>query len=305
MLKLVLGCGYLGQRVARRWCAAGHRVVALTRSADRAEELAAEGIEPVIGDVRDPQTLAAIPDADSVLIAIPPRGITEPQPLSAGAPISAEDADAGELSPLAGFAQVIDRVAQRVGRLVFISSVSVYGQNEGEWVDEDSPTRPLRDRGRLSLATETLVRERFRGREGGGAIVLRLAGIYGPGRLLRRVDELRAATPITGDPEGWLNLIHVDDAAAAVLAAESGARPGSMWIVADDRPVRRREYYELLASLLRSPRPVFRSSPGAARTCGLNKRCSNRRLREELKVTLRFPTIADGLPHALTDPASS
>ncbi|MEX0702837.1 MAG: NAD-dependent epimerase/dehydratase family protein [Planctomycetales bacterium] len=285
MQKLVIGCGYLGGRVARLWRAAGDGVAALTRSAENARSFAAEGIEPIVGDIARPETLASLPDADAVLYAVPPD--------------RAADAAPRDL-PLKGLANVLDRLAGRAARLVFVSSVSVYGQHAGEWVAEDSPTEPVRENGRLCLAAERLVRERFADRDGGGAIVLRLAGIYGPGRLLRRVEEIRSAAPIAGDAEGWLNLVHVDDAAAAVVAAEARAPAGSTWLVCDDRPVRRREYYAQLAALLGAPPPEFAGEP-SSRTGGLNKRCSNRRLRAELGVALRYPTIAEGLAHAIAD----
>ncbi|MEX0716231.1 MAG: NAD-dependent epimerase/dehydratase family protein [Planctomycetaceae bacterium] len=284
MRKLILGCGYLGRRVARTWRADGDEVAALTRSSENARALEGEGIVPIVGDVTRSETLAALPEADVVLYAVAPDR-------AAGA-----DPDAVTLG---GLENVVERLAGRVGRLVFVSSVSVYGQQAGEWVDEASPTVPKLENGKRALAAERIVRERFVDRAGGVAIMLRLAGIYGPGRLLRRIEEVRAGAPIAGDPDGWLNLIHVDDAATAVLAAASRAARGSTWLVCDDRPVLRREYHAQLAALLDASPPTFTSGEGASRTRGLNKRCSNRRLRQELGVTLRHPTIAEGLPHAI------
>ncbi|MGH7128344.1 MAG: SDR family oxidoreductase, partial [Planctomycetaceae bacterium] len=130
------------------------------------------------------------------------------------------------------------------------------------------------------------------------ACVLRLAGIYGPNRLLRRMESLQAGEPIAGDPRAWLNLVHVEDAVRAVLACEEHDRAGPLYLVCDDRPVPRQEYFTRLAELVGAPPPVFSGGPGT-RTAGLNKRCRNRRLREELRVELAYPTIETGLPHAV------
>src|SRR5690606_29190096 len=128
-----------------------------------------------------------------------------------------------------GLRHVLNAMAGRCERFVYISSTSVYGQTQGEWVDESSPCRPDRPNGQACLEAENLVWEFFPAGmdpEQSGAVVLRLAGIYGPGRLLRRVEQLRSGDPIGGNPEAWLNLIHVDDAATAVLACEQRFTPG-------------------------------------------------------------------------------
>jgi nucleoside-diphosphate-sugar epimerase len=101
--------------------------------------------------------------------------------------------------------------------------------------------------------------------------------------------------PISVNPDGWLNLIHVDDLVLAVLVAEERGPNGADYIVCDDRPVRRQEYYGLLAELVGAPPPVFADFDPAS----LGKRCSNRKLREDLRVELAYPTIDHGLRQAL------
>ncbi len=274
--KLVIGCGYLGQRVARRWLAQGDSVVALTRSQAHAQLFEVSGIEPVIGDVTQPASLAGLPEVDTLLYAVG---------LDRNSGQSQRDVYVG------GLDNVLGRMAGRVRRLLYVSSTGVYGQNDGQWVDESSECQPESESGRVCLDAENLLRDKVP-----DSNILRLAGIYGPGRIVARVESLRAGLVVEGNPEAWLNLIHVVDAVATVLSCERRGSPGSTYLVCDDHPSRRREYYSLLASMTGAPRPRF-EPPSSA---GLNKRCSNRRLHEELQVVLRFPRMNIGLPQALT-----
>jgi nucleoside-diphosphate-sugar epimerase len=173
-------------------------------------------------------------------------------------------------------------------QFIYVSSTSVYGQADGGWVDESSPTEPGEENGRIVLECERLLRERLP-----DAIVLRFAGIYGPGRVIRRASILGKGEPIATDPDGWLNLIHVEDGAMAVLAAaEHGA--GATYNVADDEPVRRREFYGEMAQLLGAPPPRF-----TVTTEKTNRRISNRKMREELKIELQYPDYHAGLRQAI------
>jgi len=294
--KLIIGCGYLGRRVARRWIDQGHTVFALTRSTERAAEFQASGIAPIVGDVTDPSSLAVIPDVETVLYAVG---------LDRASGKSMHEVYFG------GLENVLNRVAGKVDRFLYISSTSVYGQNDGEWVDESSECRPDSENGQVCLEAEQLLQSRIT-----AANILRLAGIYGPGRLVARVAALRAGLVLEGNPDALLNLIHVDDAVAAILACERIANPGATYIVCDDQPTRRLEYYSLLASLIGAPKPRSSVLPPLARGgqggsgevassalnsgSNLNKRCSNRRLHDELHVTLRYPTVRIGLPMAMT-----
>jgi nucleoside-diphosphate-sugar epimerase len=274
--KLIIGCGYLGERVARRWLAQGDSVVALTRSDARARWFHDSGIEPIVGDVTDRASLAALPEVDTLLYAV---GLDR----SSGR--SQREVYVG------GLDNVLGRMAGKVRRFLYFSSTSVHGQNSGELVDESSDCRPESDNGKVCLDAEHLLRDKVP-----EANVLRLAGIYGPGRLMSRIEALRAGLVVEGNPDAWLNLIHVDDAAAAALACECRGGPGSTYVVCDDRPCRRRDYYSLLAWMIGAPPPQF-EPPSSTE---LNKRCCNRRLHDELKVVLRFPRMNVGLPHALT-----
>jgi nucleoside-diphosphate-sugar epimerase len=269
---LVVGCGYLGRRVAARWVAAGRRVAALTRR--NSDALAALGVEPVVGDVLAPASLRSLPTASTVLYAV------------------GMDRSAGKSMHdvyVTGLGNVLDALPGG-GRFVYVSSTSVYAQTGGEWVTEDSATEPTEEAGRVILEAEQLLRSRRP-----DAVVLRFAGIYGPDRLLRKQPILKGE-PLVGDPEKWLNLVHVDDGAAAVLAAEDFGEPGATYNVADDEPATRRAFYTLLAELLNAPPAAFDPppEPGAA-----NRRVSNRLARDRLRWAARYPSYRAGLPAAV------
>lgn len=282
---LIIGCGYLGRRLGVRLIGEGGRVFGTARSSGRAEELAAIGIEPVLVDVLEPRTLDRLPDVDRVFYAV---GFDR----SAGAPMRAVYVD--------GLRNVLDRLPESVRRLVYAGSTGVYGQSDGEWVDEDSPTDPMHESGRVVLEAEGVVRDWARAR-GASAVVLRFAGLYGPGRVVRRA-MLERGEPIPGDPEKFLNMIQIDDAARAAVAALEADDPDPIYLVADDRPVSRREYYSVAARLIGAPEPAFQpptpGSPESARDA-TNKRVGNRRMRERLGVVPDYPDITAGLAGAL------
>ena len=119
--------------------------------------------------------------------------------------------------------------------------------------------------------------------------------------MIRRA-LIERGEPIPGDPTRYLNLIHIDDAARAAVAALDAAQIDPVYLVSDDRPVVRGEYYALVARLLRAPPPRFVSlSPGSGegKEDGSNRRISNRRMRENLGVNLLYPDITTGVPAAL------
>lgn len=279
MSTLIVGCGYLGRRVGRLLARRGEPVWGTVRSQARAAELAAEGIEPVLADVLDPGSLAGLPQADRVLYCVGfDRG--------SGAPLRAV--------AVAGLRDLLMRLPGTVGRLVYAGTTGVYGQEDGGWVDEESPAEPRHESGRVALEAEGVV-QAFAAERRLTAVVVRFAGLYGPGRIIRRA-ALAAGEAIAGDPRGFLNLIHIDDAATAAVAALGRDRPGPLYLAGDDRPVRRCEYYERAAELLGAPRPRFEPLAAGDRA---NRRVANRRIKAELDLTLAYPDIQTGLPAAL------
>ena len=277
MAKLIFGCGYLGRRVASLWLANGHRVTATTRHEDAFRSSA---IEPLLCDVLLPETLLGLPEADTVLYAV---GFDR----SSGASMRSLYVD--------GLANVLERLPAPK-KFIYISSSSVYGQTGGAWVDEESPVQPEEESGQIVLAAEKLLQAKLP-----SAVMLRFAGIYGPGRLLRQ-KTVQAGEPIVADANRWLNLIHVEDGARAVLAADQYARPGRIYNICDGCPVQRRDFYAALAAQLDSPAPRFILPPPEAPLPPhekANRRLGNQRLREELRITLRYTDYESGIRAAL------
>jgi putative transcription antitermination factor YqgF len=282
---LVVGCGYLGTEVARRLVARGERVLGTTRSAVRGGWLRAQAIEPVVADVLEPESLRKLPRADRVLYCVG-------HDRAVGLPMRTVF--------VGGLTHALEALAGRFGHLVYASATSVYGQTDGGWVDEDSPTVPREESGRVCLEAETLARE-FAVDRGLSLSIVRYSGLYGPGRIIRR-KALEQGEPIAGDPLKWLNLVHIDDAAAAAVAALDRGAAGRVYLATDDRPVTREEYYSLAARCLGAPAPRFvpAGQGGHRPATAASKRVSNRRIKDELGVRLAFPDVTTGLPAAIT-----
>ena len=162
MKRLVVGCGYLGLRVAKRWLAAGDSVFAITRSESRAKDLQTEGISPIVGDVTSPESLDNLPEVDSVLFAV---GMDRTKYSDI------------RLVYVDGLKHILERLAETTSHFIYISSTGVYGDFGGQWIDETAATQPAREGGKACLEAEQLIaRSKFATR----STVLRFAGIYGP-----------------------------------------------------------------------------------------------------------------------------
>jgi nucleoside-diphosphate-sugar epimerase len=266
-VRLVAGCGYLGLRVARGWRAAGDRVLAITRRPERAAELAAAGLEPVVADVTAADRTAWLADLPEITTLFWAVGF--------------DRAGGGSHADVHGLRRLLDALPGRP-RVILSSSTGVWGDESGTVVDEDTPARPAREAGRVLLEAESLLRSH---RLGPG-VALRFAGLYGPGRL-PRLDALRAGRPIAADPDSWLNLVHVDDAARIVRAVAAAAAPAPLYVVSDGRPVRRRDWYGRLAAAAHAPPPTW--DPAAPRDRGADKRVNPARLFRDLGLTLDHP----------------
>ena len=280
MAKLICGCGYLGLRVANRWLASGAVVWATTRSTQRAAELEALGIKPIIADVTRRFVLPSDGnDIDTVIFAV---GFDR----SPGQDI--------EQVYVRGLEHVLGGMNDRLQRFIYVSSTGVYEESRGQWVDEETPSHPLRAGGRACLQAERrLAESAFADRR----IVLRLAGLYGPGRL-PKLAAVQTGEPIESTEDGYLNLIHIDDAAEIVSSTEDWVSPPATILVADGNPVRRGDFYRELARQLNAPPPRF-APPQATSSAGergsTDKRVSNRKLISIYPRPLSYPSYREGL----------
>ncbi len=272
MTTLIVGCGYLGLRVARllRERAAQSEVIGTSRSPSRFEEIAEAGARPILADVLDPESLASLPDFDAVVYCVA-LGRTSRQP-----PATA----------MRAFLSELDRRGWQ-GRFVHVSTTSVYGQTDGSWVDERSPVEPTTEAGRSALAAENLIRE-----VRPSAVTIRMVGLYGPGRVIGR-SGIQRGEPVSGDPDRWLNLIRIEDAARVVVAALAADSPSPLYLACDDRPLLRGEYYSAVAATIGMPPPVFAGGDGPG--ADPSRRVCNRLMREGLGVIPEFPDVFAGL----------
>lgn len=268
---LIAGCGDVGSRLGLRLCAAGWEVLGLRRQA-------AAVPSPIIalaGDLHAPER--------------PPGWPEGPLDYLVYAAAASQHDEAGyRQAYVEGLRHVLGWLAQqgqRPARLVFVSSTSVYGQQDGEWVDEASPTTPEGFSGRLLLEAEQLALG-----SGLPASVVRLSGLYGPGRR-RLLDQARQGYRAAQEPPRYGNRIHVEDAAgllAHLLQADAAGQPlASVYLGVDDAPAPLHEVLDWLRGQLGAA-----AGDAELRRAG-SKRCSNARARASGWAP-RYPSYREG-----------
>lgn len=272
----IVGCGDVGRRVARRLIDAGRIVHGVVRSADSAQALRAEGLVPWQCDLdAAPPTLP--PLSWLFWFAPPPAG--------------------GQADPrLRAFLAT----GPDVGRVIYISTSGVYGDCQGRWIDEDEPLKPQTDRARRRLDAEQAL-QAWRA-TGGKAVILRVPGIYGPGRLPER--RLREQLPVIAEAESpWSNRVHAEDLAQAALRVAEHGADGAAYNVADGTPSTMTDYFLHCARHLGLPAPPQlpmadarrRLTPAMLSFADESKRLRIERLRA-LGYEPQFPTLASALP---------
>lgn len=274
---LIVGYGFIGQRVARMAKIAGYDVTATSRKESKRTEIEAAGHRFLRFDIN--ATENHLPAFDA-WVWCPAFDRT--------AGVSVHEAVVGGLMRVLASAEAAPK------HVVFTSTTSVYGQTSGEWVDETSPCEPRTASGQAHVEAEKRLLG-WAADHGRIATILRLSGLYGPGRIIRR-QAVEAGEPIACQPETWLNLVHGDDAASACLHALNSTISG-IYCISDDRPVLRREYYETLARLSNAPAPTF-VEPRAGEDIG-DKRVSNLKARRELGWAPAYSDIGNGLTATL------
>ncbi len=281
----IIGCGDIGVRVAALELRAGRRVLALARSQDSAARLSQQGIEPIAGDLDLPESLRGLPAGVSVLYYFappPPEGEDDPR-----------------------MAALLAALGEKPRRLVYISTSGVYGDCGGAWVDEDWPANPRSQRAKRRWAAEKRLTE-WAGANKVESVILRVPGIYGPGRL--PVERILRGVPVVKEEESpWSNRIHADDLAAACFLAARRGRVGGVYNASDGHPSTMTDYFFSVADCLGLPRPPAISMEEARKQLGPgilsfleeSKRLDNRRMLDELGIILRDPTLETGLPACL------
>jgi nucleoside-diphosphate-sugar epimerase len=280
---LIVGCGYLGRQVGAHYLAQGQPVTGVVRSAASSRTLAAQGILPLQVDL-DAAELPSLPCAEArVFYFAPPteRGTTDPRVRR----LVESFKDSGQ-----------------PGRIVYMSTTGVYGDCHGAWVDETHPVTPRADRARRRLDAERAL-QRWHRDSGGQLVILRVAGIYGPGRL--PLQRLREGLPVVRDAESpFTNRIHVQDLVQVCVAAMDRGISGRIYNACDGHPSTMADYFRRLAELAGlPPAPQIslveapqRLSPGMLSYMEESRRLSNRRIVEELGVELKYPSLESGLP---------
>jgi nucleoside-diphosphate-sugar epimerase len=275
---LILGCGYLGCRLARRLSERGIAVTGTTRGSGSAPAVTGAGARHAVWDA------AAEDAADRLRDLLPPAGWI----FSAVAPGRGGAYEAVYLSTAR---HLVSAARDRGLRVIAVSSTSVYGVTDGSWVDESTPAEPATANGRVLWTMEETLRAGLE-----DVVIVRAAGIYGPGRT--PAGRLGGGA-FAGTGAEWVNLIQIDDLARVLEAAAAGASGGDLVLAADGVPVTRRDYYAEAARLAGAPAPEFTGGAlDGAHVRGAGKRIRGRRA-GELGVTLQYPDYRAGLRHAL------
>lgn len=280
---LIAGCGDVGCELGRRLHNEGHEVWGLRRHVDALPDT----IQPVAADLTKPETLAELPsELDAVVYTAAADGRSEAAYRAA------------YVDGLANLLDALKTEGQQIKRFLFVSSTAVYGQEEGQWVDETSPTEPTSFSGRILLQGEKLALSGpF------AATVVRLSGIYGPGR--RRLIDLVTAGEATLEPEeqpSYTNRIHRDDCAGMLhhllRRQQQGAPLETAYIGVDHEPAPRRQVLIWIADRLGLPHPPTSDQPSGTGRGG-NKRCRNARLLAT-GYAFTYPTFREGYGEMLS-----
>ncbi|WP_348819879.1 NAD-dependent epimerase/dehydratase family protein [Fontimonas sp. SYSU GA230001] len=278
---LIAGCGDIGLRVARRLAGSGGEVTAILRDPQKAAALESAGARVRIDDLDTPRDAG---DWPWLFWFAPP--------------------------PATGVADTRLRAwlaAQRgrIGRLIYVSTSGVYGDCGGRWIDEDEPLKPQTDRARRRADAEAALTQ-WSATTGSAVVVLRVPGIYGPGRL--PVERLRQGLPVLCDAEApYSNRIHADDLAEAAVRAAARGRAGAAYNLSDGQPTTMADYFRRCAQLLGLPPPPTvhldearrRFTPAMWSFVEESKRLRIDRARRELGYAPRHPDLERGLPSCL------
>ncbi|WP_454643990.1 SDR family oxidoreductase [Bradyrhizobium liaoningense] len=267
MRLFILGLGYSARHFVRRHGGSFSHVAGTVRAPAQRNDFGRLEVHPFSGSRPSQETVQQVRDADVLLVSIPPGSAGDPAITAFG-----------------------DALQERRRKVVYLSTIGVYGDHGGAWVDEGTPPQAVLDRTRMRVAAEQAWTD---------AAILRLAGIYGPGR--NALVTLRAGTARRIVKPGQVfNRIHVDDIASAIMAAIRYPNGGT-WNVCDDEPAPPQDviaYAAKLMSVAPPPEEAFATAEMSAMARSFyasSARVSNAKLKRELSVSLAYPTYRHGL----------
>ncbi len=282
MRVLIIGCGYVGLPLGAELVRLGHEVFGVRRTESDTASLAAAGIKPLTADITKPADLAALPGPfDWVVncVSSGKGGVEQYREVY-----------------LQGMRHLVDWLAAAPSKkFVYTSSTSVYGQTDGSPIKETSPAEPVTETGKVLVETEKVLLEAVSQRKF-PAVILRVAGIYGPDRGHLFQQYLKNEARIPGQGTRFINMIHRDDLVGVIIAALKNGRPGEVYNAVDDEPVAMVHFFRWLSETLGKWMPPFADEaeiPGRKR--GLtNKRVQNRKLKMELGHQFKYPNFRKG-----------
>lgn len=291
MRVLIIGSGYIGLPLGAELARQGHDVSGLRRNRAAVAELKAAGLKPLFADITQPSELAKLPrEFDWAVNCVASGGG------------GAEEYRRVYLDGMRNLIQWLAPGPRDAGasrddspRFVYTSSTSVYGQNDGSVVDEKSPTEPDAETARVLVESEKALLDAARERNF-PAMILRVAGIYGPGRGHWLKQFLKGDAHMEGNGERFLNMIHRDDVIGCLIAALERGRSGEIYNAVDDEPVSQFDFFSWLAAALGKPLPeAGPENAEVARKRGItNKQVSNQKLKMELGSRFKYPTFREG-----------
>ena len=285
---LITGCGDIGRRVAALLQAENHQVTGCVRSKESAAVLDRSGIRAVTVDLDRPAAKSGWAhgiDAVFYFAPPPPQGEQDPR--------------------MQAFLQALD-VEASPRRIVYISTSAVYGDCQGAWISESQAVNPATARGQRRLDAEQRLMAWCDAHDSQW-ILLRVPGIYGPGKL--PLARLRKGTPVLREEDSpYTNRIHADDLAPICVAAMKSSHANTVYNVSDGHPSNMTDYFFKVADAAGLPRPptVSRIEAQEVLSAGMlsflkdSRRMSNSKMLAELAVTLRYPDLDAGLPSCFT-----
>lgn len=282
MRVLIIGCGYVGQPLGEELVRLGHDVTGVTRSTRNHDALKALSIKPIALDVTKRAELDQLPQAFDWVVNTASSnqgGIEEYQQVY-----------------VQGTRNLIDWLqSSPPKKFVYTSSTSVYGQTDGSLVKESSPADPASDTGKALIAAEKLLLDAASDKKF-PAIILRVAGIYGPERGHLFLQYLQDQARIAGKGDRLLNMIHRLDLIHCIIAALKNGHGGEIYNAVDDEPVPQIHFFRWLSETLGKNMPPFGDDPNAAtrKRAVTHKKVLNRKLKMELGYQFKYPTFRQG-----------